>query len=142
SRPVLEKLVKRADVMIVNFPPPARLRLRLRWEDSQPINPRLVYCSLTGYGESGPDRDRPGFDVTAYFARSGILDAARYEGQTHTFSLAATGDAPTFLAAATGRPQHGDDHRLGDHDRPVPPRAHRQRRLGRHLALRQRRLVE
>ncbi|MDP1963930.1 MAG: CoA transferase, partial [Reyranella sp.] len=80
ARTILERLLKRADVMIVNFPPPARERLRLRWEDIEPINPRLVYCSLTGYGETGPDRDRPGFDVTAYFGRSGILDAARYEG--------------------------------------------------------------
>ena len=79
ARPVLERLIARADVMIVNFPPPARERLKLRWEDVQPLNPRLVYCSLTGYGESGPDRDRPGFDISAYFGRSGILDAARYE---------------------------------------------------------------
>ena len=65
ARIVLKRLLKRADVMIVNFPPPARERLRLRWEDIEPINPRLVYCSLTGYGETGPDRDRPGFDITA-----------------------------------------------------------------------------
>ena len=71
---MLEKLVRRADIMIVNFPPPARERLKLRWEDIEPLNPRLVYCSLTGYGETGPDRDRPGFDITAYFGRSGILD--------------------------------------------------------------------
>ena len=97
ARPVLEKLVKRADIMIVNFPPPARERLRLRWEDVQPINPRLVYCSLTGYGETGPDRDRPGFDVTAYFGRSGILDAARYEGAPPGLSLPAQGDRATAM---------------------------------------------
>ena len=49
-RPILEDLVRRADIMIVNCPPPARERLRLRWEDVEPLNPRLVYCSLTGYG--------------------------------------------------------------------------------------------
>ena len=97
ARPVLEKLVKRADIMIVNFPPPARERLKLRWEDMQPLNPRLVYCSLTGYGESGPDRDRPGFDVTAYFGRSGILDAARYEGGPPGLSLPAQGDRATAM---------------------------------------------
>src|SRR5258708_6514546 len=80
ARAVLERLIGRADIMIVNFPPPARERLKLRWEDIEPINPRLVYCSLTGYGETGPDRDRPGFDITAYFGHSGILDAARHEG--------------------------------------------------------------
>jgi formyl-CoA transferase len=97
ARPVLERLVQRADVMIVNFPPPARERLRLRWEDMAPINPRLVYCSLTGYGETGPDRDRPGFDVSAYFGRSGILDAARYEGGPPGLSLPAQGDRATAI---------------------------------------------
>jgi formyl-CoA transferase len=97
ARPVLDELIRRADVMIVNFPPPARERLRLRWEDVEPINPRLVYCSLTGYGESGPDRDRPGFDITAYFGRSGILDAARYEGGPPGISLPAQGDRATAM---------------------------------------------
>ncbi|MSP77358.1 MAG: CoA transferase [Rhodospirillaceae bacterium] len=97
ARPILEELIRRADVMIVNFPPPARERLRLRWEDIEPLNPRLVYCSLTGYGESGPDRDRPGFDVTAYFGRSGILDAARYEGAPPGLSLPAQGDRATAM---------------------------------------------
>jgi formyl-CoA transferase len=97
ARPILEKLIKRADVMIVNFPPPARERLKLRWEDIEPINPRLVYCSLTGYGETGPDRDRPGFDITAYFGRSGILDSARYEGGPPGLSLPAQGDRATAM---------------------------------------------
>ncbi len=97
ARTILERLLKRADVMIVNFPPPARERLRLRWEDIEPLNPRLVYCSLTGYGETGPDRDRPGFDITAYFGRSGILDAARYEGGPPGISLPAQGDRATAM---------------------------------------------
>lgn len=97
ARPVVERLIAQADVVIINFPPPARERLRLRWEDVEPVNPRLVYCSLTGYGESGPDRDRPGFDVTAYFGRSGILDAARYEGGPPGLSLPAQGDRATAM---------------------------------------------
>jgi crotonobetainyl-CoA:carnitine CoA-transferase CaiB-like acyl-CoA transferase len=97
ARAVLERLIRRADVMIVNFPPATRERLRLCWEDIEPINPRLVYCSLTGYGETGPDRDRPGFDVSAYFGRSGILDAARYEGGPPGLSLPAQGDRATAM---------------------------------------------
>jgi formyl-CoA transferase len=111
ARPVLEALIRRADIMIVNFPPPARERLRLRWEDVQPLNARLVYCSLTGYGESGPDRDRPGFDVTAYFGRSGILDTARYEGGPPGLSLPAQGDratAMTLVAAILMGLRHRD----------------------------------
>ncbi len=97
GRAVLDRLLARADVMIVNFPAPVRERLRLRWEDVEAINPRLVYCSLTGYGESGPDRDRPGFDVTAYFGRSGILDMARYENGPPGVSLPAQGDRATAM---------------------------------------------
>ena len=97
ARAILERLLARADVMIVNFPPPARERLRLRWEDIEPINPRLVYCSLTGYGESGPDRDRPGFDITAEVGRSGSLVAARYEGGPPGISLPAQGDRATAM---------------------------------------------
>ena len=126
---MLERLIERADVMIVNFPPPARERLKLRWEDIEPINPRLVYCSLTGYGETGPDRDRPGFDVTAYFGRSGILDAARYEGGPPGLSLPAQGDratAMTLVAAILLGLRQRDQHRQG--------------LLGRHVALRQRRV--
>lgn len=97
GRAVLDRLIERADVMVVNFPLPVRERLRLRWADVKPVNPRLVYASLTGYGEGGPEADNPGFDVTAYFARSGILDAMRYDGQPPSFSLPAQGDRPSAM---------------------------------------------
>jgi len=75
ARAALDRLLKWADVMIVNFPPLVREKLKLSYDDVKPVNPKLIYASLTGYGESGPDRDRPGFDATAYFARSGLLEA-------------------------------------------------------------------
>ncbi|HKU93689.1 MAG TPA: CoA transferase, partial [Vineibacter sp.] len=102
GRATFDRLVARADVMIVNFPLPVRERLRLRFEDVAAVNPRLVYASLTGYGESGPDRDMPGFDVNAYFGRAGILDAQRYEDGPPGFSLPAQGDrcaAMTIVSA-------------------------------------------
>ncbi len=102
GRAAFDRLVARADVMIVNFPLPVRERLRLRFEDVAAVNPRLVYASLTGYGESGPDRDMPGFDVNAYFGRAGILDAQRYEDGPPGFSLPAQGDrcaAMTIVSA-------------------------------------------
>ena len=76
---VLERLVKWADVLIVNTPHPARKRLKSSYEDVASWNPRLIYADLTGYGENGPDADLPGFDFTAYWARSGLLahDARR-----------------------------------------------------------------
>ena len=70
---ILERLVKWADVLIVNTPHPARKKLKLEYEDVAQWNSRLIYADLTGYGEKGPDADLPGFDVTAYWSRSGLL---------------------------------------------------------------------
>jgi len=98
SRGALERLIAVSDILICNFPPPVRDKLRLAYDDIKSINPRLIYASLTGYGERGPDRDRPGFDVTAYFARSGLLDAQRYEGGPPGVPGPAQGDRATAMA--------------------------------------------
>ena len=97
GRAALDRLIAISDVLICNFPPVVRERLRLRYEDVKAVNPRLVYASLTGYGESGPDRDRPGFDATAYFARSGLFDAQRYEGGPPGAAVPAQGDRATSM---------------------------------------------
>jgi crotonobetainyl-CoA:carnitine CoA-transferase CaiB-like acyl-CoA transferase len=98
ARAALDHLLKWADVLICNFPPLVRQKLKLSYEDVRPVNSRLIYGSLTGYGETGPDRDRPGFDATAYFARSGLLDAQRYEGGPPGVPGPAQGDRATAMA--------------------------------------------
>ncbi|MDP1750857.1 MAG: CoA transferase [Reyranella sp.] len=97
ARPALDRLIAASDILICNFPPPVREKLRLAYDDVKAINPRLIYASLTGYGETGPDRDRPGFDATAYFARSGLLDAQRYEGGPPGVPGPAQGDRATAM---------------------------------------------
>jgi len=97
ARPALDRLIAASDILICNFPPPVREKLRLAYDDVKPVNPRLIYASLTGYGETGPDRDRPGFDATAYFARSGLLDAQRYEGGPPGVPGPAQGDRATAM---------------------------------------------
>ena len=97
ARSALDRLIASADVLICNFPPPVRDKLRLGYEEVKAVNPRIIYASLTGYGETGPDRDRPGFDVTAYFARSGLLDAQRYEGGPPGVPVPAQGDRATAM---------------------------------------------
>jgi len=92
GRSVFDRLVKTADVMVVNFPLKVRERLRMRYGDVAPLNPKLIYASMTGYGEQGPDAEQPGFDSTAFFARSGLLDALTYDGGPPAFSLPAQGD--------------------------------------------------
>ena len=98
ARAALDRLIAISDVLICNFPPLVRDRLKLGYDDVKRVNPRLVYASLTGYGEAGPDRDRPGFDATAYFARSGLLDAQRYEGGPPGVPVPAQGDRATAMA--------------------------------------------
>ena len=77
ARAVLERLVQWADVLVTNFPPPTRAKLGLDYENLASLNPRLIYADITGFGETGPDADKPGFDVTAYWARSGLMDMTR-----------------------------------------------------------------
>src|SRR5215207_11460223 len=98
ARSALDRLIAVSDVLICNFPPLVRDRLKLGYDDVKRVNPKLVYASLTGYGETGPDRDRPGFDATAYFARSGLLDAQRYEGGPPGVPVPAQGDRATAMA--------------------------------------------
>jgi crotonobetainyl-CoA:carnitine CoA-transferase CaiB-like acyl-CoA transferase len=75
------KLATSADVLITNYPLPVRERLKIGYEHVRQLNPRLIYASFTGYGETGPDKNSIGFDSTAYFARSGLMDCNRTEGQ-------------------------------------------------------------
>ena len=97
GRAVFERLVADADVLVSNFPPPVRERLSIRHADLAPLNPRLIYASLTGYGETGPDAGQPGFDATAFFARAGILDSLRYEGAAPGFAFPGQGDQMTAV---------------------------------------------
>jgi formyl-CoA transferase len=92
---VLERLVKWADVFIVNTPHPAREKLKLSYEDVAQWNSRLIYADLTGYGDNGPDADLPGFDLTAYWSRSGLLSLLHDAGAPPTWPFAGTGDSPT-----------------------------------------------
>jgi formyl-CoA transferase len=98
ARAALETLLKKADVFITNYPFPVRERLRLRAEDVLPHNERLIYASLTPYGESGPERDRTGYDTTAWWARSGLMDMVRSTSETEmALSMPGMGDHPTAM---------------------------------------------
>jgi crotonobetainyl-CoA:carnitine CoA-transferase CaiB-like acyl-CoA transferase len=96
---VLHRLAAGADVFITNYPPPVRRKLRVGWDDIGPLNPRLIYASFTGYGETGEEADKPGFDVTAWWARSGLMHLVRAgEAAMPARSLAGMGDHPSAMA--------------------------------------------
>ncbi|MBO0735139.1 MAG: CoA transferase [Alphaproteobacteria bacterium] len=96
---VLRRLAGQADVFITNYPPPVRRRLAISYEDLAPLNERLIYASFTGYGETGPEADKPGFDATAWWARSGLMHLVRAgEEASPARSLPGMGDHPSALA--------------------------------------------
>jgi formyl-CoA transferase len=97
SAPVVQKLVAWADVLIVNTPHDARKRLGLEYDDIAHLNDRLVYADLTGFGENGPEAKLPGFDITSYWARSGLLSMTRDAGLPPTWPVSGSGDNATAV---------------------------------------------
>ena len=82
GRDILYRLVGNADVFVTNFPLPVRDRLRLAPDNLVPLNPRLIYASFTAYGEAGDEAAKTGFDSTAYWARTGLMDAVKADVDT------------------------------------------------------------
>jgi crotonobetainyl-CoA:carnitine CoA-transferase CaiB-like acyl-CoA transferase len=70
---IIYDLVKQADIFVTNLLPRRRERYGVTYEDLLPHRPDLIFVSVTGYGSTGPDRDRPGYDYAAFWARSGIM---------------------------------------------------------------------
>jgi crotonobetainyl-CoA:carnitine CoA-transferase CaiB-like acyl-CoA transferase len=99
---VLAQLVKWADVLVTNFPPRVRKGLKLNYEDLAPLNPRLIYADITGYGEAGPEADKPGFDITAYWARSGLMQFTRDASSPPAVPVPGIGDHATAISLYGG----------------------------------------
>jgi formyl-CoA transferase len=96
---VLHRLLGATDVFITNFPVPVRERLKIAASDLLAVNPRLVYGSISAYGEAGEEAARTGFDATAYWARTGLMDMVRAGPDTEPVrSMPGMGDHPTATA--------------------------------------------
>ncbi len=99
GRQVLYRLVRGVDVFVTNLPFDARRRMAVRWEDLAPLNARLIYGSITAYGEAGAEAGRPGFDSTALWARTGLMDLMRpFPDAPPSRSLPGMGDHPTGMS--------------------------------------------
>jgi crotonobetainyl-CoA:carnitine CoA-transferase CaiB-like acyl-CoA transferase len=77
---ILHQLVKDADVLVENYRPDVKHRLKVDYESLKAINPRLVYASISGFGQDGPYRDRPGFDQIAQ-GMGGLMSITGLPGQ-------------------------------------------------------------
>jgi crotonobetainyl-CoA:carnitine CoA-transferase CaiB-like acyl-CoA transferase len=99
GRAVLHRLVRRADVFVTNTPLDSRARLGIRWEDLAPLNARLIYASITAYGERGAEAPRSGFDSTALWARTGLMDLVKPSPDAPpSRSLPGMGDHPSGVS--------------------------------------------
>ena len=99
ARKIVHDLVSGADVFITNYPPAVRRRLGIAFHQLSHINERLIYASLTAYGEHGAEANKSGFDSTAWWARSGLMDQVRPDAQSlPARSIPGMGDHPTALA--------------------------------------------
>ena len=100
---IIKKLIQQSDVFITNLPKTPREKLGLTDIIVRKLNPKIIYASLTGYGENGPDSNRTALDSTAYFARSGLMDWSKTidsEG-IPPFPIPGGGDHPTGLSLFT-----------------------------------------
>jgi len=101
SREVLERLVKSADVVVENYRPDVKYRLGIDYASLEKINPRIILASISGFGQDGPYRDRPGFDQIAQ-GMSGLMSVTGIPGQGPVRTGAAIADLAAGLFAALG----------------------------------------
>ena len=119
GRPILERLVAKADVLVENFRPGAMARLQLDYATLAKKHPRLIFCSISGFGQDGPRRDQPGYDAVIQ-AEGGLMSVTgEAEGPAFRVGVAVTDMVAGLLAvqgillaliarATTGRGQQVD----------------------------------
>lgn len=101
GRDIFLRLAQDADVILEGFRPGTVDRLGIGFEDVRAVNPRIVYCSLSGYGQTGPRRDRAGHDIN-YIGLAGLLDLNRRAGELPTIPGVQIADLSGGLMAALG----------------------------------------
>ncbi len=101
GRDVFARLVKTADVVVENYRPDVKFRLGIDYESLARINPRVVLASISGFGQDGPYRDRPGFDQIAQ-GMSGLMSVTGFPGQGPVRTGTAIADLAAGLFAALG----------------------------------------
>jgi crotonobetainyl-CoA:carnitine CoA-transferase CaiB-like acyl-CoA transferase len=101
AKAALWKLIERADVLIENFRPGVLDKLGFGYPAVARANPRAVYCSISGFGHTGPYRDRPGYDVIAQ-GESGMMDLTGYPDGPPAKLGASLADVVAGLYACNG----------------------------------------
>ncbi|MDA1076294.1 MAG: CoA transferase [Proteobacteria bacterium] len=99
---VLMTMLRQADVFVVNFSRGQLKRHNLEWETLKAVNPRLIFAQISGYGMQGDEADRRAFDLTGWFARTGILDMMRDKEVPPTLPAGGVGDHATAMTLFAG----------------------------------------
>lgn len=102
GRAVVQRLAQNADVLITNLTPRRLERFELGYEALRAQNPRLIYASVNAYGANGPDKDRLGYDYTAFWARSGIMSLLGDRNGPPVVTRPGFGDHATAMVLAYG----------------------------------------
>jgi crotonobetainyl-CoA:carnitine CoA-transferase CaiB-like acyl-CoA transferase len=102
GRRIALELIDRADVFLTNVRAAGLARVGLDYESLAARNPRLVYARVSGYGDAGPDRDRPAYDIGAFWSRAGIAAALTPAGSDPPYQRGAFGDHMAGMTAAGG----------------------------------------
>src|SRR5262245_51058616 len=98
---ILRRLVERADIIVENYRPDVKQRLRIDYETLNELNPRLIYASISGFGQDGPYSDRPGVDQIAQ-GLSGLMSVTGEPGRGPMRVGTALADLSAGVFAATG----------------------------------------
>lgn len=101
GKDIVRKIVTQVDVLIENFKPGTMAKLGLDYEKLKPLNPKLIYCAISGFGHTGPYRDRAAYDSVIQ-AMGGIMSVTGQPGGQPTRVGTSIGDITAGLFAATG----------------------------------------
>lgn len=101
GREILKELVRQADVLVENFRPGTTAKLGISYEELYPLNPRLIYASCSGFGQTGPYRGRPAYDIIIQ-AMGGIMSITGQPGGEPTRVGASIGDITAALFTVIG----------------------------------------
>ena len=99
---VLCDMLRQADVFLVNFSAGQLQKYNLEWETLRALNPKLIFAQISAYGLKGPDANRRAFDLTGWFARSGILDMSHDKGVQASLPAGGVGDHATAMTLYAG----------------------------------------
>lgn len=102
GKKVLQKLAASADIIVTNYREKALKGMGMSFADVEKVNNKVVYATFTGYGDKGPDSERPGFDATTFFARSGFALRGSYLEGAPMASISGSGDTISSMALAIG----------------------------------------